>query len=116
MKQNFCPYHVVEKINVYKYYLDQFREGKEGSVLMCSWHGTTQNSLKLVTALIIQWVKLKPIAVLQSISQSPQRDKKQERNSHSRALEPSSEQQCIKQISLQSTAFAMKSIKNNPHN
>lgn len=75
MKQNFCPYHIVEKINVYKYYLDQFREGKEGSVLMCSWHGTTQNSFKLVTALIIQWVKLKPIAVLQSISQSPQRDR-----------------------------------------
>lgn len=52
---------------------------------MCSWHGTAQNSFKLVTALIVQWVKLKPTAVLRSISQSPQRDRKQERNSHSRA-------------------------------
>lgn len=85
MRQNFSPYHIVEKINEYKYYLEEFREGKAGSFLMCNWNGTMQNSFKPLTALIVPWVKLKPIAVLQSISQSPQRDNKQERNPHSKA-------------------------------
>lgn len=78
MRQNFSPYRIVEKINEYKYYLEEFREGKAGSFLMCSWNGTMQNSFKPLTVLIVPWVKLKPIAVLQSISESSERQQTRE--------------------------------------
>ena len=78
-KSSFCPYHIIEKTNVYKYHLEEFREGKEGSFLMCAGHRTTQNSV-LNWSLVLQCSGSieSAIAVLWSISQSRLSENKRE--------------------------------------